>query len=159
VLDGEGVVRARLLKHLFEMAGGFSDGRLPPLRSAAATREPPLFLLFFFFFWRFEAPSPASSSRFTLPLAWSKIAPTASSLEAWLVAMSRSSLVVRGLFRPSLWTRDSQVVPENNASITSVSATAGNALHSLEKRRMYSRRVSPSFCRQFLRSHGFPGRS
>jgi hypothetical protein len=27
--------------------------------------------------------------------------------EAWLVAMSRSTLVVRGCLRPNLWTRDS----------------------------------------------------
>jgi hypothetical protein len=35
----------------------------------------------------------------------------------------------------------------------------GNVLHSLEKRQMYSQRVSPSLCWQFLRSHGCPGRS
>jgi hypothetical protein len=36
-----------------------------------------------------------------------EIAPTASSPEAWLVAKSRSCLVVCGPFHPSLWTGDS----------------------------------------------------
>jgi hypothetical protein len=67
--------------------------------------------------------------------------------------------VVRGLLHPNSWTRDSQVVPDKNALIALASATLGNTLHSLEKHRMYSQRVSPSFCRQFLRSHGFPERS
>jgi hypothetical protein len=47
-----------------------------------------LFFFFFFFFFFFlpeqlEAPLSASSFHFTLPLERSKIAPTASSLEAW----------------------------------------------------------------------------
>jgi hypothetical protein len=67
--------------------------------------------------------------------------------------------VVHGLLRPSLWSRDSQVVPDRNTLITSSSAMLGNALHSLEKRRMYLQRVSPGFCRWFLRSHVFPGHS
>ena len=45
---------------------------------------------------------PASSSRFALPLGQSKTTLTASSPEVWLVAMSRSSLVVHGPLRPSL---------------------------------------------------------
>ena len=76
-----------------------------------------------------------------------------------LVAMSRSSLVVRVLLRPSLWTKDSHVLPDKNAPTTSASATLGTALHSFEKRRMYSRRDSLGFYRQFLRPHEFPGRS
>ena len=65
--------------------------------------------------------------------------------------------MVRGPLRPSLWTRDSQVVPDRKAPMTSASATLGSSLHYQEKRRMYPRRVSSAFCRQFLRSHGFPG--
>jgi hypothetical protein len=60
-------------------------------------REPLLFLLFSFYPGRFEPPSPTLSSWFALPLAWSRITPTASSPEAWFVAMSRRFLVLRGL--------------------------------------------------------------
>jgi hypothetical protein len=63
--------------------------------------------------------------------------------------------VVHGLLCPSLWTRDSQVVPDRNAPITSALVMLDNMLYSLEKRQMYLRRVSPGFYRQFLRSHGF----
>ena len=52
-----------------------SAGFRPPLRSAVATSEPSRCCLFFFLLGRLEAPSPASSSRFTLPLRRSKIAP------------------------------------------------------------------------------------
>jgi hypothetical protein len=37
-------------------------------------------------------------------------------------------------------------VPEMNALITSTSTISGSSLHFLEKRRMYSHRVSPAFC-------------
>lgn len=40
---------------------------------------------------------------------------TTSTPDAWLVAMSSSSLVVRGLLCPSLWTKDFLVVPDRNA--------------------------------------------
>ena len=73
----------------------------PLLRSAAATSDLPARCLFFLF-GRLEVPSPPSASRF-LPLSKRlKIALTASSPAAWLEAMSRSSLVVTGLLRPSL---------------------------------------------------------
>ena len=129
------------------------------MRSAAAMSEPSHRYLFFFLLGRLEAPSLASSSRFTLPLRWSKIAPTTSLPEAWLVAMLRSSLVVHGPLRPSLWTRNSQVVRDRKAPMMSASTTLGSSLHYREKRQMYPRRVSMDFCRQFLRSHGFPGRA
>jgi hypothetical protein len=57
-----------------------------------------------------------------------------SSPEAWLVAMSRSSLVVLGRLCLSLWTSNSQVVPDRKSLMTSVSATSGSSLHCLEKR-------------------------
>jgi hypothetical protein len=47
-------------------------------------------------------------------------------------------------FRPSLWTRASQVVPDRNALMMSPSATSGSSLYCLEKRQIYSRRVLPS---------------
>ena len=52
-----------------------------------------------------------------LPLAslLGKMAPTASSLEAKLVAMSRSADAVVGTLRPNSRTRSRQVVPERNA--------------------------------------------
>jgi hypothetical protein len=54
------------------------------------------------------------------------------------VAMSRSFLVVCRPLRPILWTKDSQVVPDRNAPMTSVSMTSGSSLHYLDKRQMYS---------------------
>ena len=47
------------------------------------------------------------SCLFAFATCWSrsKTAPTASSPEAWLVAISKSSCVVRGFWHPSLWTR------------------------------------------------------
>ena len=73
------------------------------------------------------------------------------------MVMSRSSLVVRGPLRPSLWTKDSQVVLDSKAPITSALATLGSSLHYREKRRMYPRRVSSAFWWQFLGSHMFLG--
>jgi hypothetical protein len=70
-------------------------GTFLPLCSTAAMSESlGRCLPLFFFFERLEAPSLASSSCLALPRTWSKIALIASSPEAWLVAMSRSSLVV-----------------------------------------------------------------
>ena len=107
-----------------------SVGFQPPLWSIATTSELLRHcFLFFLLAERSEVPSSAASSCLALPSVRSKTAPTASSPEAWLVAMSRSSLVVRGPLRPSLWTRDSQVVPDRKAPITSASATLGSSLH------------------------------
>ena len=58
---------------------------------------------------------------------------------------------------PNLWTKDSQVVLDRKAPMTSASAMSGSSLHYREKHQMYPRRVSPAFWRQFLRSHGFSG--
>ena len=88
-------------EQLLEVVRGTFYGLLTPLRSVVATSELSRRYLFFLL-GQLEAPSPAFSSRFALPLRRSKITPTASSLEVWLVAMSRSSLVVRGPLRPSL---------------------------------------------------------
>ena len=76
------------------MVWGTLNGLLTPLRSTAAMSEPSHRCLFFFLLGRLEASSLASLSRFALSFGWSKIALTASSPEAWLVEMSRSSLVV-----------------------------------------------------------------
>ena len=106
LLEGPCLNHAFPIKHLYrdydlmKWFGVHSAGFQPRLRST--TSEPSCRCLFFFLLGRLGAPSPASSSHFALPLRRSKIAPTASSLEAWLVVMSRSSLVVRGPLRPSL---------------------------------------------------------
>jgi len=65
------------------MVQGALRGLLTPLRLAAATSEPSRRCLFFFLLGWLEVPSLASSSYFVLPLRRSKIAPTASSPEAW----------------------------------------------------------------------------
>ena len=75
---------------------------LTPLQSVVDMREPSRRYLFFFLLGWLEVPLLASSSHFTLPFRRLKIAPTTSSLEVWLVAMSRSSLVVHGPLCPSL---------------------------------------------------------
>ena len=102
MLDGESMVRTWSFEQLLEVVRGALDGLSTPLRSAAAMSEPSRHCLFFFLLGRLEAPSLASSSCFTLPLRRLKIAPPASSSEAWLTAMSRSSLVVHGPLHPSL---------------------------------------------------------
>ena len=102
MLDGESMVRVWPFEQLLKVVRGTLGGLLTTLRSVVATSEPSRRYLFFFLLGRLEAPSPASSSRFALPLGWSKITPIASSPEAWLVAMLRSSLVVHRPLRPSL---------------------------------------------------------
>ena len=102
MLYGESMVRNGPSSSFSKWSGVPSVGFRPPLRLAVATSEPLHCCLFFFLLGWLEVPSPASLSRFALPLRRSKIAPTASSPEAWLVAMSRSSLVVHGPLRPSL---------------------------------------------------------
>ena len=79
-----------------------SVGFRPPLWSAMATSEPSCRCMLFFLLGWLEAPSLGSSSYFDLPLRRSKVAPTAFLPKVWLVAMSRSSLVVHGPLCPSL---------------------------------------------------------
>ena len=67
-----------------------------------------------------------------LVLASVETASTASSPEVWFMATSSRLWVVRGFRQPSLWIRDSQVVPERNALMTSASMTSGRELHRLE---------------------------
>ena len=102
MLDVESMVRAWPFEHFSKWSRVPSAGFQPSLRSVVATSEPSSHCLFYFLLGWLEAPSLASSSRFTLPLERSKITLTASLPEAWLVAMSRSSLVVHGPLCPSL---------------------------------------------------------
>ena len=71
-----------------------------------------------------------------LVLASTKDCSTTSSSEAWFVVTSSRSWVVRGFRQPSLWTKDSQVVPERNALTTSTSMTSSRELHSLDNLRI-----------------------
>ena len=95
--------------------------------------------LSFLFFLPLCVEGPSSGSvclALTLSQPPLKTAPTASSLEAWFVAMSSRSRVVRGFRQPSLWIKDLQVVPERNALMTFASTTSGRELHHLENLRM-----------------------
>ena len=135
------------------------------LRSAAAMSPASRTSCFpwrpFFFFWGgrdVEAPG-VSSRLFPLESLLGKMAPTASSPEAKLVAMLRSADAVVGTLRPNSQTRSQQVVPDRNAWMISKSPTLGNSVHCLEKRQMKSRRDSSGPWRQLLRSQEFPGRT
>ena len=135
------------------------------MRSATATRSasrtsyfPWRPFLFFLGRWEVEAPG-ASSLRFPFASLSRKMASTASSPEAKLVAMSRSVAAEVGTFRPNSRTRSRQEVPERKAWTTSESPTLGNSVHCLENRRMKSQRDSFGFWRQLLRSQEFPGRT
>ena len=128
------------------MVWGTLGGLSTPLTVGSGHERILMLCLFFFLLGLLEAPSLPSTSRFALPLGQSKIAPTASSPKAWLVMMSRSSLVVHGPLCSSLWTKDSLVVLDRKAPMTSASATLGSSLHCREKRWMYPRRVSLAFC-------------
>ena len=116
----------------------FLGGRLS-WRSVAATSPAAGGRRFFLFFLSSRLDEGLSRSRrFSCAARWSrsKTAPTASSPEAWLEVISRTSCVVRGFLHPSLWTRVLQCVPLRNAPMTSASTTPGSELYYLEKRRM-----------------------
>jgi hypothetical protein len=78
-----------------------------------------------------DAPRPPPEAAFLL--LCKKIASTASSPEVCLVAMSRSSLVVFGCSWPISCTRVHQVMPDQNADITSVLDIFGSSWHFWEK--------------------------
>ena len=102
MLDRESMVWAWPFERLLEVVRG-TLGRLPTPFAFGSGHERALTpLLILLLVGAFEAPLPVSSSRFVLPLRRSKIAPTASSPEAWLMAMLRSSLVVHIPLHPSL---------------------------------------------------------
>jgi hypothetical protein len=99
----------------------------------------------------------ASSTR--LPFFPSKIAPTASSPEVKLVAISNNSFESTGGLRPSSRTRSRYVVSSRKACTISDWATLGSSVQLLEKRRMKSRSDSPGFWVHARRSQEFPGRT
>jgi hypothetical protein len=65
---------------------------------------------------------------------------------------------VRGLRCPSRWMRDVHVVPFWDAEMVSLSVAVGSSMQRLEKRHMYSRRLSPDYCLQLRSSHCLLGR-
>ena len=102
-LTGKAWFRHGPLSNFLKWFGVPSVGFQPPLRSAVAMSESSCrCFLVFLLAKRLETPSPVPSSRLALPSRQSKIAPTASSPKAWLVAMSRSYLVVHRPLHPSL---------------------------------------------------------
>jgi hypothetical protein len=103
-------------------------------------------------------PSTGASSM-RLSFFPSKMAPTASSPKAKLVAMSNNSLESTGGLRPSSRMRYRQVVPSSKACTISDWATFGSSVQRLEKRRMRSRSDSPGFWVHACRSQEFPGRT
>ena len=144
------MIGAWLLQHLVEEAG-CSRGSVSVLvihHSEKASCRPYFpFRPFFFFLGSWEAEAlVASSFSFPLALSLEKIAPTTSSLEAKLVVMLSSWLVLVGVLRSSSCTNSLQVVPAMNAPMTSESVTLGSSVH-LEKRLMKSQRDSLGFWR------------
>jgi hypothetical protein len=87
-------------------------------------------------------PSVGASS-VRLPFFPSKIAPTASSPEAKLVAMSNSSFESTGGLCPNSRTRSRHVVPSRKACTISDCATLGSSARRLKKRHMKSWSDSP----------------
>jgi hypothetical protein len=80
-------------------------------------------------------------------------------LAVGVVARDVEELASRaGHAAPESWMRDVHVVPFWNAEMTSLSVALGSSVQRLEKRRMYSRRVSPDCCLQFRSSHYLLGR-
>jgi hypothetical protein len=99
----------------------------------------------------------ASSTR--LPFFLSKIAPTASSPEVKLVAISNNSFESTGGLHPSSRTRSQHVVPSRKACTISDCATLGSSVQRLEKRRMKSWSDSSGFRVHAHRSQEFLGRT
>ena len=120
---------------------GFLRSAAPTKSASRASCFPWRPFLFFLEKWEGEAPE-VSSLRFPFASPSGKMAPTASSPEAKLVATSRSAAGEAGMFRPNSQTRSWQEVPERSAWTISESPTRGNSVHCLEKHRMKSWRDS-----------------
>ena len=135
MFDGVGVVGAWAIHEFVEVVRQALLGLLAHAVSCGdqhgVVRSAPILL----FFLPLCVEGPLSwSTRLALPLSWPplKTAPTASSREVWLVATSSRSRVVWGFRQQSLWIRDSQVIPERNALMTSTSMTSGRELRRWE---------------------------
>jgi hypothetical protein len=65
--------------------------------------------------------------------------------------------VVQGMQHPNRCIKEVQVMSFWNVEMASLSVASGSSVQHLEKRRMYSCRLSPGFCLQFCSSHCLPG--
>jgi hypothetical protein len=131
------MVRTWGLEQFLEMVGDLLDRLFPPFvtyRSYQHFIVPPLVLFFLSGCPLWTSSSSLLCLAFCLRLL--KITPIASSLDAWVIAMSQSSFMVHGLLRPSLCTRVSLVVPKMNALILLASARLASSLHYHEKHQM-----------------------
>jgi hypothetical protein len=63
-----------------------------------------------------------------------------------------------GHAHPNRWIREVQVVPSWNTKMASLFVVLGSSVQHLEKRRMYSHRLSPGICLQLRSSHCLLGR-
>ena len=109
MLDGVGVVGAWTIHEFVEVVRQSLLGLLGRAigRSDQCGAVRPASIFFVFLPLCVEGPS-SGSVRLALTLSWPplKTAPTASSTEAWLVATSSRSRVVRGFRQLNLWIRD-----------------------------------------------------
>ena len=157
MLNGVRVVRARSLELLLEEVGGFAvEGSYALVFGRGDERAP----------GRLPISLPLEAIRLTftggrvLPLGFPLVAIEDGPDRFLTYSVTRrdvEKLIIFGLLHPSLWIRDSQVVPERNTLMTTASATSSRALHCLDKCWMYSRRDSSCLCLQLLRSQGLPG--
>jgi hypothetical protein len=118
VLDGDLVVWARRVQELLEVVHGRCGLALVALgaRSLAFHRRDKVVVatMLVVLLLLFEArggPLTMVCDLLPLSLGVFSIAGTASSPSVWLLAMSRSSRVVRGIQRPSRWMREVHIVP------------------------------------------------
>jgi hypothetical protein len=103
-------------------SGGDRDSLWSSLRPPLIASSTPPCTLVGCLGWR---PRPLLGA--TLALLYTKIAPTASSPEACVGAMSRSSFVAFGWSQSSSCTRVRQFVPNQNAKMTSTSQILGSS--------------------------------
>ena len=139
MFDGVGVVGAWVVHELVEVVRQSLLGLLARAISSATNAVLSDRRRSFLFFLPLCVEGPSSWSMcLALPLSRPplKTALTTSSSEAWLVAASSRLREVRGFKQPSLWIRDSQVVPERNALMMSVSTMSGREMYHWENLRM-----------------------
>jgi hypothetical protein len=144
-------------------AGSTARASSPSSSRPCARASRPVFLPFLprvcFCWGSFDLLPSAGASSMRLTFLPSKMAPTASSPEEKLVAMSNSLLESTGGLRPSSRTRSRQVVPSRKACTISDWAMLGSSVQHLEKHRMKSRSDSSGFWVHARRSQEFLGRT
>ena len=139
MLDGVGVVGAWALYELVEVVRLALLGLLAYAISCGDQRgvgRSPSILLVLFAPLRGGALVLVLMLGLALVPASTKDTLIASSPKAWFMVMSSRSRVVRGFRQPSLWIRDSHVVPERNALMMSGSTISGRELYRFENLQM-----------------------